>query len=179
MIIEPDAVLQTATAALFPLMLALHVLQRGGHGPAPRTSWTASHFLIGLKRDYAGAVRPPQAFSHLPARDITAHQWHSAVTEAFMVREDQQQGPSRKSVEDRVIAAIATALVVDESLVVPTASLSEDLHGDSLNLIEMIMILEEDFEIDIPDEDAETIETVQQAIDYVLQALSSKPPPFP
>jgi acyl carrier protein len=79
------------------------------------------------------------------------------------------------SIEDRVIAAIAQALVVDRSQVVPGASLVEDLHGDSLNLIEMIMILEEDFRIEIPDEDAEAIVTVQQAIDYVAAKARQSP----
>lgn len=75
------------------------------------------------------------------------------------------------SIEERVIAAVCKALVVDKSQVVPNASLFEDLHGDSLNLIEMIMILEEDFGIDIPDEDIAAITTVEQAIDYVRRAL--------
>lgn len=66
------------------------------------------------------------------------------------------------------------ALVVDASLVVPSASLSDDLHADSLNLVEMVMILEEDFEITISDEEAETIRTVQHAIDHVVLALNSK-----
>ncbi len=78
------------------------------------------------------------------------------------------------SLEERVITAISQALLVDRSLVVPTASLTDDLHADSLNLVEMVMILEEEFGIEIPDQDAETIRTVQQAVDYILHALDSK-----
>lgn len=81
------------------------------------------------------------------------------------------------SVEDRVIAAVSQALMIDKSQVVPGASLIDDLHGDSLNLIEMIMILEEDFSLEIPDEDVDEITTVQQAIDYVQRALNDSASP--
>ncbi|MDY6948910.1 MAG: acyl carrier protein [Pseudomonadota bacterium] len=75
-------------------------------------------------------------------------------------------------IDDRVMAAVCDALLVERSQVVPTASLLDDLHGDSLKLVEMIMTLEEEFDIDIPDEDAETLATVQQAIDYVQHAVN-------
>ena len=58
-------------------------------------------------------------------------------------------------------------LSVDESKVVPEASFGDDLDADSLDLVELVMALEEEFETEIPDEDAEKITTVQQAIDYV------------
>ena len=56
---------------------------------------------------------------------------------------------------------------VDESKIVPEAKFADDLDADSLDLVELVMALEEEFETEIPDDEAEKITTVQQAIDYV------------
>ena len=58
-------------------------------------------------------------------------------------------------------------LAVDESKIVPEAKFGDDLDADSLDLVELVMALEEEFETEIPDEEAEKITTVQQAIDYI------------
>ncbi|MGD2268938.1 MAG: acyl carrier protein [Desulfobacterales bacterium] len=71
------------------------------------------------------------------------------------------------SVEDKVIKIIAEKLSVDLEEVVPEASFVDDLGADSLDLVELIMSMEEEFDTDISDEDAEKILTVQDAIDYV------------
>ena len=71
------------------------------------------------------------------------------------------------SVEDKVKQIIVEQLGVDEAEVTPTASFIDDLGADSLDTVELVMALEEGFGIEIPDEDAEKITTVQQAIDYV------------
>lgn len=71
------------------------------------------------------------------------------------------------SVEDKVIKIIAENLGVEEAKVVPAASFIEDLGADSLDTVELIMALEEQFETEIPDEDAQKILTVQDAINYV------------
>ena len=71
------------------------------------------------------------------------------------------------SVEEKVKQIIVEQLGVDEAEVTPTASFVDDLGADSLDTVELVMALEEAFEIDIPDEDAEKIQTVQQAIDYI------------
>ncbi|MBW1828866.1 MAG: acyl carrier protein, partial [Deltaproteobacteria bacterium] len=63
-------------------------------------------------------------------------------------------------------------LDVDAADVVPEASFADDLGADSLDLVELIMAMEEQFDVSIPDEDAETIATVQDAIDYVKKATS-------
>ncbi|MBI4464043.1 MAG: acyl carrier protein [Acidobacteria bacterium] len=73
------------------------------------------------------------------------------------------------SVEERVKQIIVEQLGVDESEVTPTASFVDDLGADSLDQVELVMALEEAFEIEIPDEDAEKILTVKQAIDYIQQ----------
>jgi acyl carrier protein len=71
------------------------------------------------------------------------------------------------SVEDRVKKIIAEKLSVELTEVVPEASFVDDLGADSLDLVELIMSMEEEFDVDISDEDAEKIVTVRDAIDYV------------
>jgi acyl carrier protein len=71
------------------------------------------------------------------------------------------------SVAEKVKTIIVEQLGVDEAEVTPTASFVDDLGADSLDTVELVMALEEAFELDIPDEDAEKIQTVQQAIDYI------------
>jgi acyl carrier protein len=71
------------------------------------------------------------------------------------------------SVEDKVKKIIAEKLGVDLSEVVPEASFVDDLDADSLDLVELIMSMEEEFDTDISDEDAEKIQTVQDAINFV------------
>ena len=71
------------------------------------------------------------------------------------------------TVEDQVKAIVAEQLGVKLEQVTNTASFVDDLGADSLDTVELVMALEEEFETEIPDEDAEKITTVQQAIDYV------------
>ena len=71
------------------------------------------------------------------------------------------------SVEERVKQIIVEQLGVDEAEVTPTASFVDDLGADSLDTVELVMAFEEAFDIEIPDEDAEKIRTVQDAIDYI------------
>jgi acyl carrier protein len=69
--------------------------------------------------------------------------------------------------ETRLKKIVAEQLGVDESKIVPTASFTEDLNADSLDLVEMIMSLEEEFGVEIPDEAAEKIRTVGDAMSYI------------
>jgi len=71
------------------------------------------------------------------------------------------------TVEEKVKAIIREQLSVSEEDVVPQASFVDDLGADSLDLVEMIMAMEEAFNISIADEDAEKIKTVQDAINYI------------
>ena len=71
------------------------------------------------------------------------------------------------SVEDKVKKIIAEKLSVDLEEVVPDASFVDDLGADSLDLVELIMSMEEEFDIDISDDDAEKLVTVKDAIDYI------------
>jgi len=70
-------------------------------------------------------------------------------------------------IEGKMIDIIVDQLSVDKEKVVPGASFVDDLGADSLDLVELIMAMEEEFDIEIPDEEAEKISTVQHAIDYV------------
>lgn len=74
------------------------------------------------------------------------------------------------AVEEKVKKIICEQLDVAEKDVVPEASFVDDLGADSLDQVELIMAMEEEFDISVPDEDAEKITTVQQAIDYIKQA---------
>lgn len=69
--------------------------------------------------------------------------------------------------EDRLKKIVAEQLGVDEAKVVAGARFIDDLNADSLDLVEMIMSLEEEFGVEIPDEDAEKILTVQDALEYI------------
>ena len=74
-------------------------------------------------------------------------------------------------VEERVKKIVIEQLDVSEDAVNTAASFVDDLGADSLDTVELVMALEEEFECEIPDDEAEKITTVQQAIDYVTSHL--------
>ena len=78
------------------------------------------------------------------------------------------------STEERVKQIIVEQLGVDEGEVTPTASFVDDLGADSLDTVELVMAFEEAFGIEIPDEDAEKIATVKDAVDYIEMHASAK-----
>jgi len=71
------------------------------------------------------------------------------------------------SIEERVIKIVAEQLGVKEEEVTSASSFVDDLGADSLDTVELVMALEEEFETEIPDEEAEKITTVQLAVDYI------------
>ncbi len=73
------------------------------------------------------------------------------------------------AVEERIKKIIAEQLGVEEDDVVPDAKFVEDLGADSLDTVELVMALEEEFEIEIPDEDAEKLQTVSAAVDFIKE----------
>lgn len=75
------------------------------------------------------------------------------------------------AVEDRIKKIIVEQLGVEEDDVVPEAKFVEDLGADSLDTVELVMALEEEFEIEIPDEDAEKIQTVSAAIEFIKEKV--------
>jgi len=78
------------------------------------------------------------------------------------------------SIDERVKQIIVEQLGVEEAEVTPNASFVDDLGADSLDTVELVMAFEEAFEIEIPDEDAEKIRTVQDAITYIDQHTKAK-----
>ena len=78
------------------------------------------------------------------------------------------------SVEERVKQIIIEQLGVDEGEVTPNASFVDDLGADSLDTVELVMAFEEAFELEIPDEDAEKITTVKDAVEYIENKSKNK-----
>ena len=82
--------------------------------------------------------------------------------------------PEAAKVEDKVKQIIVEQLGVDEGEVTPSASFVDDLGADSLDTVELVMAFEEAFDIEIPDDDAEKIKTVKDAVDYIAKNSKGK-----
>ncbi|PCI38254.1 MAG: acyl carrier protein [Thiotrichales bacterium] len=78
-----------------------------------------------------------------------------------------------EDIQNKVAKIIETNLGIDLEKVVPEASFEVDLKADSLEIVEIIMELEDQFSIEIPDEDAKNMKTVQDAIDYIAARVPS------
>ena len=79
---------------------------------------------------------------------------------------------SNDELVQKVKDIIAESLGVKKTEVVPTASFIDDLNADSLDIVELVMTIEKEFDIEIPDDEAEKIRTVQDAIDYIVAHVS-------
>jgi len=79
-----------------------------------------------------------------------------------------------ENLEERVKKIIVTQLAVDIAEVNPQSQFVQDLGADSLDTVELVMALEEEFDVEIPDEDAEKIKTVGEAVTYIKDKLSKK-----
>ena len=75
-------------------------------------------------------------------------------------------------IEAKVKEIIMDKLGVEESQISPEASFTNDLGADSLDIVELVMAMEEEFDLEIPDEDAEKIRTVQDAVSYLGQNVN-------
>lgn len=76
-------------------------------------------------------------------------------------------------IKNRIVEIIANQLGIEEEDVTATASVIDDLGADSLDLVELVMALEEEFDLEIPDEEAEKITNVQNIFDYMANALQA------
>lgn len=79
---------------------------------------------------------------------------------------------SNDELVQKVKDIIAESLGVKKTEVVPAASFIDDLNADSLDIVELVMTIEKEFDIEIPDDEAEKIRTVQDAIDYIVAHVS-------
>lgn len=79
---------------------------------------------------------------------------------------------SEKSIEDKVKEIIVEQLGVDADQVVPSASFIDDLGADSLDTVELVMAFEEEFGVEVPDEEAEKLRTVEDVIKYIEEQQS-------
>jgi acyl carrier protein len=86
----------------------------------------------------------------------------------------KQEKTDMAAVDEKVKQIIVEQLQVDEAEVTPGASFQEDLGADSLDVVELVMQFEEAFDIQIPDEDAEKIKTVKDAVDYIEKNQKGK-----
>jgi acyl carrier protein len=85
--------------------------------------------------------------------------------------EDRRKAMDKEEIATRVRKVLAEQLAVDEAQVVPDARFAEDLNADSLDLVEAVLALEEEWNIDIPEEEMEGVKTVGQAVALVEQKL--------
>jgi acyl carrier protein len=89
------------------------------------------------------------------------------IYQKISIRKIRRRKPMPTAVEEKVKQIIVEQLGVDEGEVTPTASFVDDLGADSLDTVELVMAFEEAFDIEIPDEEAEKIRTVKDAIEYI------------
>jgi len=80
---------------------------------------------------------------------------------------------SQADIFDRVKKIVVEQLSVDADKITPQSNFANDLGADSLDTVELVMALEEDFDIEIPDEAAEKITTVQEAVDYINNKVAA------
>src|SRR5688500_9397587 len=112
---------------------------------------------------------PPQCASSPRMRRCILQGRYSPSTEAGTGEQE-----NRMAVADKVKSIIVEQLGVDEEEVAPDASFVDDLGADSLDTVELVMAFEEEFGIEIPDEDAEKITRVKEAIDYIETHAKTK-----
>nr|NP_849041.1 acyl carrier protein [Cyanidioschyzon merolae strain 10D]Q85FZ0.1 RecName: Full=Acyl carrier protein; Short=ACP [Cyanidioschyzon merolae strain 10D]QFV16995.1 acyl carrier protein [Cyanidioschyzon merolae]QFV17171.1 acyl carrier protein [Cyanidioschyzon merolae]BAC76203.1 acyl carrier protein [Cyanidioschyzon merolae strain 10D] len=80
---------------------------------------------------------------------------------------------TEQQILDKVQSIVSEQLGVERSQISPNASFTHDLGADSLDNVELVMAMEEEFDLEIPDSAAEQITTIQQAVDYILQHKKS------
>jgi acyl carrier protein len=88
--------------------------------------------------------------------------------------QEETKVASEKEVEEKVISIVSEQLGVDKAEISRETSFVNDLNADSLDTVELIMELEDAFEMSIPDEEAEKIQTVGQAVEHIVQHLNTK-----
>jgi len=95
-------------------------------------------------------------------------------TQAADILRYVRPGGGAVSVEEKVIGIVSEQMNVDKSQITRETSFVNDLGADSLDTVELVMEFEDEFDLDIPDEDAEKIQTVGEAIDYIEEKTEGK-----
>jgi acyl carrier protein len=114
----------------------------------------------------SGAVHVSRAAFRTGIHFCHGRRWHCAAL-GYNSRDFSQLEICMESIEQRVKKIVAEQLGVNEAEIKNESSFLDDLGADSLDMVELVMALEDEFETEIPDEEAEKITTVQQAIDYI------------
>jgi acyl carrier protein len=83
--------------------------------------------------------------------------------------------PTAVEIEEKVVQIVSEQMSVDKSEILRETSFVNDLNADSLDTVELVMELEDEFDMTIPDEEAEKLKTVGEAIDYIRKHLEEKP----
>jgi acyl carrier protein len=102
---------------------------------------------------------------------LPSHGQKTINTIKFTETNNEEPSMSEKSVEDKVKEIIVEQLSVNEEQVTQEAKFIEDLGADSLDVVELVMAFEEQFGIEVPDEDAEKLQTVGDVNSYIKEAL--------
>ncbi|KAI0691321.1 acyl carrier protein [Cytidiella melzeri] len=118
-----------------------------------------------LRLAVRSVARPRIAIAALPSS--RGRVWQNASYSAAA-------GLSQEQVTSRVLDVLKGFEKVDQTKLSPTAAFAEDLGLDSLDAVEVVMAVEEEFSIEIPDAEADDIKTVQQAIDYIQKTPDGK-----
>src|SRR5947207_7675219 len=103
----------------------------------------------------------------------TAILWHPRASLPKLLLFPGDTAVTEAEIEAKVIDIVAEQMGVDKSEISRETSFANDLNADSLDTVELVMEFEDEFETSIPDEEAEKIQTVGQAIDYIKQAAGS------
>jgi acyl carrier protein len=115
--------------------------------------------VSGYSAKIKGAIRvPPIAVVH-----VKSVGFESQVINKLRKKERIMSA----EVLDKVRSVIADKLEVEASKITPEANFTDDLGADSLDVVELVMALEEEFDVEIPDEEAEKLQTVQSVVDYI------------
>jgi acyl carrier protein len=105
-----------------------------------------------------------------PLNSFTCH----PVPEKLNAERNQEFFMTEKSIEEKVKDIIVEQLGVNPEQVTPTASFIEDLGADSLDIVELVMAFEEEFSVEVPDEDAEKLQTVGDVNKYIEERASKQ-----
>jgi acyl carrier protein len=113
-------------------------------------------------------ARAPGVPRDLSVSDVLrANPHNESFRQHFEERRDRRNQMATSAIEAKVKSIIADQLGVGEDEIKPESSFIEDLGADSLDIVELVMAMEEEFEVEIPDEEAENIKTVGDAINYI------------